>query len=86
MQASYGEWLWTEGVVTVSGRLEAHRDGLRAQRARIEALVHPPTNEPERRAAVEAAAAALDVPLVLRARLAAEAARHGEPLAHGLLP
>lgn len=86
VQAYYGEWLWTEGVVTVWGRLEAHRDGLRAAHAQIEALAHPPRNEPERRAAVERVATALDVPLVPRAELAAEADRHGAPLPGGLLP
>jgi hypothetical protein len=45
-QAYYGEWLWTEGVVTAWGRIEAHRDGLRAEHARIEALARPPANEP----------------------------------------
>lgn len=86
VQAYYGEWLWTEGVVTVWGRLEAHRDGLRAAHAQIEALAHPPRNEPERRAAAEAVAAQLEVPLVPRAGLAEEAARHGAPLPGGMLP
>lgn len=86
VQAYYGEWLWTEGVVTVWGRLEAHRDGLRAAHAQIEALAHPPANEPERRRAVEAVAAQLDVPLVPRGELAREAARHGTPLSAALLP
>ncbi len=86
VQAYYGEWLWTEGAVTVWGHLEAHRDGLRAAHARIEALVLPPRHEAERRAAVEGVAAALEVPLVPRGELAAEAARHGTPLADRLLP
>jgi hypothetical protein len=86
VQAYYGEWLWTEGVVTVWGHLEAHREGLRAAHARIEALAHPPANEPERRRAVEVVAARLDVPLVPRARLADEAALHGTPLSDALLP
>lgn len=84
VQAYYGEWLWTEGVVTAWGRLEAHRDGLRAEHARIEALALPPRNEAERRAAVQAVAEDLEVPLVPRAELAAQAARHGAPLAAGL--
>ena len=86
MQAYYGEWLWTEGVVTVWGHLEAHRQGLRAAHARIEALARPPANEPERRRAVEVVAARLDVPLVLRSELAVAAARHGTPLSEALLP
>jgi hypothetical protein len=35
----FGEFDWVEGIVTVWGRLEAHADGLRAEHARIEALV-----------------------------------------------
>lgn len=86
VQGYYGEWLWTEGVVTVWGQLEAHRDGLRAARARIEALALPPTNEPERRRAVQAVAEELGIPLVPRAGLSDEAARYGSPLSDGLLP
>lgn len=86
VQGYYGEWLWTEGVVTVWGRLEAHRDGLRAAHAEIQALAHPPANEPERRRAVEGVAAALEVPLVPRAQLAEAAAAHGSPLPDGMLP
>lgn len=85
-QGYYGEWLWVEGVVSLWGRLEAHRDGLRAEHARIELLSHPPRNEPERRAAVEAIAGRLDVPLVPHAHLADAAAEIGSPLPPQMLP
>jgi hypothetical protein len=41
-QAYYGEWEVVEGAVTVWGRLEVHRDGLRAEHARVEALLGRP--------------------------------------------
>jgi hypothetical protein len=85
-QAYYGEWLWVEGVVSVWGRLEAHRDGLRAEHARIEALSRPPENEPERRRAVTVIAERLDVPLVPRASLPRAAASVGSPLPQRMLP
>jgi len=86
VQSYYGEWDWTEGVVTCWGRLEAHRDGLRAEHARIEALAHPPENEPGRRRAVEAVADHLDVPLVPHAQLTEVAAGLGGPLPPALRP
>lgn len=85
-QRWYGEWHWVEGVVSAWGRIEAHRDGLRAEHARIEALAHPPRNEPERRGLVEAIAARLAVPLVPWDGLRDEAARHGAPLPGWMLP
>ena len=48
-QTYFGEWEWTEGIVTAWGRIEAHAAGLRAQHARVEALGLPPSNEPTRR-------------------------------------
>jgi hypothetical protein len=85
-QTYYGEWLWTEGVVTAWGRIEAHRDGLRAEHARIEALARPPANEPERRRAVDAVGALLGVPLVPRGHLEDVAAEHGAVLPAPLRP
>src|SRR5919112_1421635 len=52
-QTYFGEWEWTEGIVTAWGRIEAHATGLRAQHARVEALGLPPSNEPTRRRSVE---------------------------------
>jgi hypothetical protein len=72
--------------VTAWGRIEAHRDGLRAAHARIEALAHPPANEPERRRAVEAIAWRLGTHLVAWADLREEASRHGAPLPPRMLP
>jgi hypothetical protein len=34
VQTYYGEFEWVEGIVTVWGHIEAHRDGLRAEHAR----------------------------------------------------
>jgi hypothetical protein len=86
VQAYYGDFDWTEGVISVWGRIEAHRDGLRAEHARIECLARPPAHEPERRRAVEAIAAALDVPHVPRAELQDVAAGLGGALPATLRP
>jgi hypothetical protein len=85
-QAYYGEWLWTEGVLSVWGRIEAHAHGLRAEHGRVEALALPPRNDPERRDAVRAIAGRLAIPLVGRAELADVAARLGGTLPESLRP
>jgi len=85
-QSYYGEWLWVEGVVTVWGRVEAHRDGLRAEHARVELLARPGRADPGRRAATEAVAARLGVPLVAAGDLPSAAAEIGTPLPPSLLP
>jgi hypothetical protein len=36
------EFVWVEGIVSVWGRIEAHRDGLRAEHARVCALARRP--------------------------------------------
>ena len=77
-QAYFGEWLWLEGIVTVWGRIEAHRDGLRAQHARGCALA--------RRPGVAAIADELGVDLVERDELESAAGRYGAPLPAGLVP
>ena len=41
-QSYYGEFEWVEGIVAVWGRIEAHRDGLRAEHARVCALARRP--------------------------------------------
>ena len=85
-QSYYGEWLWTEGVLSVWGRIEVHADGLRAEHGRVEALALPPRNDPERREAVEAVAARLGVELVAREELRAVADALGGPLPEVLRP
>ncbi len=85
-QAYYGEFHWTEGVVCCWGRIEAHRDGLRAEHARIEALARPPAAEAGRRRAVEAAGERLGVRLVPRDELPDVAAQLGGPLPATLRP
>jgi hypothetical protein len=84
VQAYYGEWLWVEGVVTVWGRLEAHRDGLRAEHARVELLALP--GDGERRRAAQVVAELLGVPTVGAGELPAAAADIGAPLPPSLLP
>jgi hypothetical protein len=79
VQAYYGEWEWVEGVVSLWGRIEAHRDGLRAQHARVCALARKP-------GPVERIAARIGVELVDRDGLRDEAARFGAPLPPALMP
>ena len=77
----FGEFEWVEGVVTVWGRIEAHADGLRAEHARIEALI--------RRAELPGAeriAAALGCESVERDDVAAVAERYGAPLPAEMIP
>jgi hypothetical protein len=85
-QGYYGEWLWTEGVLSAWGRIEAHADGLRAEHGRIEALARPPRNDPERRFAVDAVAERLAVPTVARSELADVAEALGGALPPALRP
>jgi hypothetical protein len=88
-QTYYGEWDWVEGAVSCWGRIEAHRDGLRAEHARVEALVRPAGDDADarrRRAAVEAIGRELGVEVVERDELGAVAAGAGAPLPPGLLP
>ena len=86
VQTYYGEWEWVEGIVTCWGRVEAHRDGLRAEHARVQALALPPAHDPRRRATVAGIAATLAVELVAREELQEAAARFGGPLPPALLP
>jgi hypothetical protein len=85
-QAYYGEWLWTEGVLSAWGRIEAHAEGLRAEHGRIEVLAEPPPNDPERRRAVSAVAGRLGIPTVPRAELGAVAEGLGGVLPAALRP
>jgi hypothetical protein len=78
MQAYYGEFDWVEGIVTVWGRLEAHRGGLRAEHARVCALA--------RRPEIEAIAGELGVDVVERTDLETAASRYGVPLPPSLVP
>jgi hypothetical protein len=78
VQAYYGEFEWVEGIVTVWGRIEAHRDGLRAEHARVCALA--------RRPGADAIAARLGADLVDPDEQREAAARYGAPLPASLLP
>ena len=77
-QPYYGEFQWVEGIVAVWGRIESHRDGLRAQYARVCAL--------GRRPGAEAIAHRLGVDLVVGDALAGAAPRYGTPLPASLVP
>jgi hypothetical protein len=85
-QTYFGEFEWTEGVVTVWGRIEAHADGLRAEHARVEALALPSARERDRHRSARVIAERLGVPLVGRGGLEEAAAAFGAPLPAGLLP
>jgi hypothetical protein len=67
-----------EGIVSVWGRIESHRDGLRAQHARVCAL--------GRRPGADAIAARLGVEVVDTDDLSAAAAAYGAPLPASLVP
>lgn len=75
----YGEAYWCEGVITAWGRVEVHRDGFRAEHARVEALAVPDGGHAARRDAVRDAATALAVPLLAYAELEGFADRLGGP-------
>jgi hypothetical protein len=74
-QAYYGEWEVVEGLVTAWGRLEVHRDGLRAEHAQVEALLGRP--DIAARLGCEAVGS--------RDELREAAPRFGRPLPRGLL-
>jgi hypothetical protein len=78
-QPYYGEFEWVEGIVTVWGRIESHRDGLRAEHARVCALGRRP-------GAAAAIARRLGVDLVETASLEEVADRYGAPLPASLVP
>src|SRR4051794_33144587 len=75
----YGEAYWCEGVVTAWGRIEIHRDGFRAEHARVEALAVPDGGFAHAAAAVVQAARTLGVPVVEHGDLGRFAARLGGP-------
>jgi len=71
----FGEAYWCEGVVTAWGRVEIHRDGFRAEHARVEALAPPERGYGA--GAVAEAAQALGVPLLAAGELEAFATGFG---------
>jgi hypothetical protein len=73
----FGEAYWCEGVVSAWGRLIVHRDGFRAEHARVEALAVPDGLERLGAAQVRRAAADLGVPVVPHHDLEAFAAQLG---------
>lgn len=81
-----GEFEWVAGIVTAWGRIEAHRDGLRAEHARIEALALQPGWSAARRGRTERIAARLGCDVVEHDELEEAAGRYGEPLPAALAP
>jgi hypothetical protein len=77
-QAYYGEFESVQGIVAVWGRIEAHRDGLRAEHARICALA--------RSTSAVAIAARIGVDVVETVDLEEAAAHYGGPLPPSLMP
>jgi hypothetical protein len=71
----FGEFDWVEGVITTWGRIELHDDGLRAEHARIEALIRR-AELPD----VERIAARLGCEIVDREQVGAASLRYGAPL------
>lgn len=65
----FGEAYWCEGVITAWGRVELHRDGFRAQHARVEALAPPERGYPGTEDAVARAAESLSIPLLAYSEL-----------------
>jgi hypothetical protein len=82
----FGEAYWCEGVVSTWGRLVVHRDGFRAEHARVEALAVPDRLHRFGAACVDRAAADLDVPVVGHDELASFAAHLGSGVPAALLP
>jgi hypothetical protein len=78
VQAYIGEFEWVNGIVAAWGRIEAHRDGLRAEHARVCALADRP--------GAAAVAQRLGVDLVARDDLADAAADYGSGLPASLVP
>jgi hypothetical protein len=81
-----GEFEWVAGIVSVWGRVEVHRDGLRAEHARIEALAAQPGWGPARAGRTARIAERLEVDLVGHDELEAAAAPYGMPLPPSLVP
>jgi hypothetical protein len=73
------------GAVALSGRIEVHRRGMRAELARIVAIGLPASRRQPHDALVQVAER-LDVEAVQTRELEAVALAHGRPLAPGLIP
>jgi hypothetical protein len=82
----FGEAYWCEGVVSAWGRLVVHRDGFRAEHARVEALAVPGGLERLGAAQVHRAADELGVPVVEHEELERFAADLGGGVPASLMP
>jgi hypothetical protein len=82
----FGEAYWCEGVVSAWGRVVVHRDGFRAEHARVEALAVPPSLRRFGATQVERAAAALGIPAIAHDDLDDFAAELGGGMPAALRP
>jgi hypothetical protein len=82
----FGEAYWCEGVVSTWGRLVVHRDGFRAEHARVEAIAIPSRLRGRGADQVHRAAAAIGVPVIAHDRLEAFAADLGGGVPPALRP
>ena len=74
------------GGVTLWGRIEVHREGMRAEHARIEALAVAPEWSPRQRRAVSGVARRLGAAVVEHPELGVAARDYGAPLPPAMLP
>ena len=83
-RAIYVRLVW--GIVTLWGQIEAHRHGMRAQHARVEALASSPEWPRSHQRAVQRIAADLGIDLVHHADLELAAGEYGGRLPETLVP
>ena len=74
------------GIVSMSGRIEVHEDGMRAERATIRALGYSPKLGKRHRQTMRTIAGRLGVDLVEEPSLAEAAQAFGGPIPAALLP
>jgi hypothetical protein len=74
------------GIVTLWGRIEVHRDGMRAQHARLAALAISPEWSSARRGGVERLVWELGIDLVDQAELRRAAREYGHAVPAALVP
>jgi hypothetical protein len=86
LRTYYGESWWCDGVVSGWGRVVVHRDGWRAEHARVAALALPDGADARLAGAVRAVAERLGVPLVAGDELPLYAERAGTPVPGALRP
>jgi hypothetical protein len=74
------------GIVTLWGKIEVHRDGMRAEHARIGALAYLKDLGKDHERRVREIAEYLGVDVVEQSELALAAAEYGKPLPREMIP